>query len=203
MNKILRFFYIGVFALFSGCISLVEPNLSTPILDWEKLFIDESDLPDGWEKAGISEGCISAPLMSGCENRQEKYVTYFYGEISRFLVEIHYYKDSQSLLDDYQTRHTLAFPEYQDNNNEYLKPDEVEFDFNISEGADFGCIIFEYDTGNIESCRYIGQYGQFLVRVSTWFEEKTNYDLIQEVLVAVDNKMSIYEDNPPIISLEP
>ncbi len=203
MKRLLQILYLCVFALLSGCLSLAEPNLSIPILDWGKLFINVSDLPTGWEKGTISEGCISAPLDSGCEDRQEKQVHYFYGEIDRFLVEIHYYKDLQSILDDYKFRHDQAYPEYQNHNNEYVKPHEVTFDLGSSDRGDFGCIVFEYKTGNKESCRFIGQYGQFLVEVSTWFDEKTNYDLIQEILVAVDYKMSNYKDNPPIISLEP
>lgn len=191
-------FCIGVIVFLSSCISLAEPNLATPTLDWQKLFIDVSKLPQGSGKSEIFEGCISAPLMSGCEDHQEKWVSYSIDENSRFMIEISYYKDEQILVDDFQNQFDLLFCQYP-NYSEYFQPNEVDFHSDSSDRADFGCSLVEYESDNKNNCRYLGQYGQFLISSSMWFDEHTDYEIIQIILDAIDDRMSLYKNNPPIL----
>lgn len=168
-----------------------------PNLMWDKLFIDQNVFPTGWERGNVYEDCISAPLNSGCDNYQEKGIGFSFSNVylPRAGEDIRYYMNKAIATKDFDSEKNMLFS-LSPNETKYFTPTELNYLSPIASQTYTAC---NQIRDNWKVCRFIGQYSNFHVELSLFDKNEIDYTLFIQLLKAIDQKMEMYKDNPPLV----
>ena len=197
-TKIYLLFLINGFVSLSCILALFSSG--EPVLDWEELFPNNIEYPMAWSKSEINESCISAPLGSGCDNYVNKHVKYYFGNPVKVqaTIDIKFYETGIDATNDYKDIHDFAFIKFSDSTyTDCFHPEGIIFQSKFSDQYDYGC---KQNIRNVSDfrCTFVSQYNQFIVDFSLWADGEFDYQLLLALMNAIDDKMALYKDAPPV-----
>ncbi len=174
---------------FGFSLDFKSPEFPERDFDWRILFIEATELSEGWELvSGPYSACAASPLGSGCKTYGE-YTSYQHRDTFCYATETIYHYMSASKA--YRDFNRLANSEFRDSRHPW--DTSVGFDFvsAYAEQIRFACQ--EDESLARSTCKFVAQYDEFIV-VFDIDRKFLDDEQLVGVFRAVDSRIVYYLD---------
>ena len=186
---------LAVLFCFLSCLCFINgiefksPEFPERDFDWRVLFVETTELPDGWVLvSGPYSACEASPLGSGCKT---------YGEYVRYQDENTYCNAKETIYHymsvsrAYRDFDRLADDEFRD--SEHPWDTSIDFGFVSSCAEQIRIACQEDESLSRSTCKFVAQYDEFIV-VFDIDRKYLDDEQLVDIFGAVDGRIMSYLD---------
>ncbi len=159
----------------------------------KELLVDVTVFPSGW--FADPEGAQPSPSATlGGIRSEERTTLFFHSIIGSASEEIERFKNNSQATQEFFSKKAWEFREDKEIGVFYI-PNELPYHSTVADQYYFSCVDHDAYPYPFLGCSYLAQYGEYTVTFRiAWKLDVMSFSELEEVLLAIDEKMSPYTE---------